>query len=300
VTGALRDLPSQALVGLLWLLHWLPLPLLALLGHGLGLLLYVFLTPRRRVVAVNLRLCFPQWSEARRRQLARQHFRALGRSALERSLLWWAPAQRLKRLVRLEGAERVRALLAEGRPVILLAPHFVGLDMGGSRVAMEFDVVNIYAPQRNKVIDRWVLHGRTRFGDQLLLARHEGVRAVVKAMKGGRPFHYSPDVNQRRQTSVFAPFFGMPASTVTGLPRFAHMAGAVVVPCVTRMLPWGQGYRVELGEPWADYPTADVEADVRRMNAEIERVVLTMPEQYYWVHRRFKTRPPGVPRRYER
>jgi KDO2-lipid IV(A) lauroyltransferase len=297
---ALRDLPSHLLVGLLWLLHWLPLPALAALGNGLGLLLYAALVQRRRVVDVNLRLCFPDLSSADRRGLARRHFRSLGRSVLERGLLWWAPRERLQRLIRLEGEDTVRALLAGGRPVILLTPHFVGLDMGGSRIAQSFDCVNIYAPQRNKVIDRWLYYGRTRFGDQLLLPRNESPRATVKAMKAGRAFYYLPDMDQRGRNSVFAPFFGVPASTITGLSRFAKMAGAAVVPCVTRMLPGGLGYRVEVGTPWSDFPTDDVEADVVRMNAEIEKFVLTMPEQYYWVHKRFKTCPPGVPRRYRK
>lgn len=294
----LRDLPSHLLVGLLWLLHWLPLSILAPIGSGLGLVLYGVLRKRRRVVAVNLGLCFPDWSEARRRRLARQHFRVLGRSVLERSLLWWASPERLRRLIHVEGMERVKAMLATGQPVIFLTPHFVGLDAGGSRISLDLDVVSIYAPQRNKVIDRWLHHGRSRFGDQLLLARNESPRSTVKAMKAGRPFYYLPDMDQRGRNSVFAPFFGVPASTITGLSRFAKMAGAVVVPFATRMLPGGQGYRVELGEPWGDFPTEDVEADVTRMNAAIERIVLTMPEQYYWVHKRFKTRPPGVPRRY--
>lgn len=299
---ALRNIPGHLAVGLLWLLHWLPLSLLAPLGAGLGMVLYGVLGERRRVVDVNLQLCFPDRSAAERRRLARRHFQGLGRSVLERGLLWWASPQRLERVIRVEGAEKVQALLAAGRPVILLVPHFVGLDMGGSRICMLFDMVNIYAPQRDPVIDRWVLRGRKRFGNQLPLARNEGVRTIVKAIREGRPFHYSPDVNQRRQSSasIFAPFFGVPASTVTALPRFAQLAGAAVVPCATRMLPGGQGYRVELGEPWLDYPSGDVEADVRRMNAEIEKIVLTMPEQYYWVHRRFKTRPSGVPRRYPR
>jgi Kdo2-lipid IVA lauroyltransferase/acyltransferase len=294
----LRDLPSRLLVGFLWLLHWLPLPVQAFLGNGLGMLLYVLLGQRRRVVDVNLRLCFPQWSEKARRQLARAHFRCLGRSVLERGLLWWAPPERLARLIQLEGAAPIKALLVAGRPVIFMTPHFLGLDAGGSRISLDFDVVSIYAPQRNKVIDRWLYHGRTRFGDQLLLARNESPRATVKAMKAGRPFYYLPDMDQRGRNSVFAPFFGVPTSTITGLSRFAKMADAAVVPFVTRMLPGGQGYRVELGEPWTDFPTDDVEADVARMNAEIEKIVETMPEQYYWVHKRFKTRPPGVPRRY--
>jgi KDO2-lipid IV(A) lauroyltransferase len=293
-----RDLPSHGLVGLLWLLHWLPLPILAPLGCGLGLVLHAVLGKRRRVVAVNLRLCFPDWSEDERRRLARRHFQALGRSLLERGFQRWSSQARLRRLVRLEGAERVRELLDAGRSVIFLTPHFVGLDMGGTRIAHDFDCVSIYAPQRNKVIDRWLLQGRTRFGDQLLLPRNDSIRGAVKAMKDGRPFYYLPDMDQRGRNSVFAPFFGVPASTITGLPRFAKMADAVVVPCVTRMLPGGRGYQVDLGTPWDDFPTADLEADVARMNAEIEKIVRTMPEQYYWVHKRFKTRPPGIPRRY--
>lgn len=295
---ALRDFPSRVLVGALWLLHWLPLSVQASLGRGLGTLLYLAMGERRRVAGVNLQLCFPGWTEAERLRLVREHFRCLGRSVLERGLLWWAPPERLKRLIELEGAEPIKGLLAAGRPVIFMTPHFLGLDAGGSRLSLDFDVVSIYAPQRNKVIDRWLYHGRTRFGDQLLLARNESPRATVKAMRSGRPFYYLPDMDQRGRNSVFAPFFGVPASTITGLSRFAKMANAAVVPFVTRMLPDGQGYRVELGQPWADFPTDDVEADVARMNAEIEKIVLTMPEQYYWVHRRFKTRPPGVPRRY--
>jgi KDO2-lipid IV(A) lauroyltransferase len=289
---------SRLSVALVWLLHWLPLPLLAALGGAVGEVLYRVARPRRHIALVNLRLCFPELSEAARRRLARAHFRAAGRSVLERGLLWWASAARLERLIRLEGEDHLTNLLAQGRPVILLAPHFVGLDMGGTRVAMRFDLVSIYARQKNRVFDRWLFHGRSRFGDQRLLSRQDGVRGTVKAMKAGRPFYYLPDMDYGRKDAIFVPFFGVPAATITGLARLARLAGAVVVPCVTRMLPGGQGYRVELGEAWPDFPSDDVVADTRRMNAWIESVVRTMPEQYYWVHRRFKTRPPGEARPY--
>lgn len=290
---------SRLGVGVFWLLHWLPLVVLARVGEAFGLLLYVFALPRRRVVMTNLRLCFPDRSDGERRMLARQHFRGVGRSLLERGLVWWSSRERLERIVRIEGGERVRALQAAGKPVILLAPHFVGLDMGGTRVTMAFDIVSIYAKQKkNPVLDRWLYHGRSRFGDQLLLSRQEGVRGTVKAMKSGRPFYYLPDMDYGRRDAIFVPFFGVPAATITGLSRLARVAGAAVLPCVTRMLPGGQGYVVEIGEAWADFPSADVEADTRRMNAWIESVVRTMPEQYYWVHRRFKTRPQGEPRLY--
>lgn len=284
---------SRAVIALLWLLHWLPLPLLAVLGQGFGMVLYAVASRRRHIVKVNLALCFPDQHPAARDQLARAHFRMLGRSLLERGVLWWASPARLSRLIRVEGEDKVRALLAAGRPVILMVPHFLGLDAGGAGIAMRFDSVSIYARQKNPVIDRWLYHGRSRFGNQQLLSRDEGVRATVKAMKRGRPFYYLPDMNFRTRDAIFAPFFGVPAWTITGLSRLSRVAGAAVVSCVARILPGGRGYVVELGDAWPDFPTADVEADTCHMNRQIEALVRAMPEQYYWVHRRFKTRPPG-------
>ena len=289
---------SRLMIGLLWLLHFLPLALLAPLGTALGRLLYLFAGSRRKVVLTNLRLCFPALDDAECRALARRHFGLVGRSMLERSLAWWARPARLRRICRVEGLEHLQALRAAGRPVLLLAPHFLGLDMAGTRLSMEGDFVSVYSPQKNKVFDHWLHHGRSRFNDQLLLSRHDGVRATVKAMKSGRPLYYLPDLDYGRKESIFVPFFGVPAATITGLPRLARLAGAAVVPCVTRILPGGRGYVLELGAPWDDFPGAEVEADVRRMNAWLEGVVRTMPEQYYWVHRRFKTRPPGEPKVY--
>ena len=296
--AVLAQLASHALVALLWLLHWLPLGVQARIGSALGALLYRLVAGRRKVVLTNLRLCFPQWSESEREAVARRHFGVLGRSLLERGLLWWAPRERLLRLIRVSGEERLRAIVDGGTPVILMVPHFVGLDAAGTRTAINFDAVSIYARQRNPVIDRWLRHGRSRFGDQLLQARHESIRGTIKAMKAGRPFFYLPDMDHGAKESIFVPFFGVPAATISGLPRFARMARAVVVPCSIRMLPGGQGYQLDYGEPWSDYPGGDVEADVRRMNTYIEGMIREMPEQYYWVHRRFKTRPQGEPRIY--
>ncbi|THF63083.1 lipid A biosynthesis acyltransferase [Pseudothauera nasutitermitis] len=297
-SGVLSRAVSHAGVAVLWALHWLPLSVLAPLGGMLGELLFRLAGARRHVVRTNLRLCFPELGEGEREVLARRHFHVLGRSLLERSLAWWAPRARMERIVRLEGEERLRGLLTSGRPVILLTPHFVGLDMAGTRVTMSFDIVSIYANQNNPVFERWLWHGRSRFGNQLLVAREEGVRAAVRGMKQGRPFYYLPDMDYRRKDSIFVPFFGVQAATITGLSRVARLTGAAVVPCVARMLPGGQGYRVELGEAWTDFPTADVEADTARMNRWLEEVIRTMPEQYYWVHRRFKTRPEGEAKPY--
>ena len=289
---------SRLAVGLLWLLHWLPLPVLSRCGNALGSLSFHLGRRRRHIVLVNLRLCFPELSEAQRQQLARAHFRVLGRSMLERSLLWWASTERLSRLITVVGDDQLRTLVEAGRPVLMLTPHFVGLDAGGAAIAMRFDCASIYAVQSNRVFDRLLLRGRQRFGDQLLLSRQEPVRSSVRAMMAGRPLYYLPDMDFGRRDSIFVPFFGVQTATVPGLSRLARLAGATVVPCLTRILPDAAGYLVTVGEPWQDFPSRDVEADTARMNAWIEEAIRSMPEQYYWVHRRFKTRPEGESRPY--
>lgn len=294
----IRRLLSEIPVALLWLLHWLPLPLLAVFGHGLGRVLFRFAKRRRSIALTNLRLCFPELDAAAQRDLAIRHFEMVARSILERSILWWGSPERLKRLIRVEGEEKLRALHQSGTPIILLAPHFVGLDAGGVGIAMRFNCLSMYSTQKNPVFDRLLLRGRKRFGDQVLLSRQDGARASIKAMRSGRPFYYLPDMDLGSRDAVFVPFFGIPAATITGLSRLSRAAGAVVIPCITRIKPDGTGYVVEIGDPWADFPTTDMEADARRMNAFIESEVRTMPEQYYWVHRRFKTRPEGEERYY--
>jgi KDO2-lipid IV(A) lauroyltransferase len=289
---------TRLIVALLWLLHWLPLAVLARLGVGLGAVLRTLARSRRHIVAVNLRLCFPEKTESERDALLRAHFAVLGRSLLEHGILWWASPERIRRLIRVEGLPAFNALMASGKPVIVLAPHFIGLDAAGTRLALEHNSVSIYSKQKDAVFDRWLKHGRGRFGDQLLLPRDASVRSTVRALRSGRPFFYLPDMDYGRKDSIFVPFFGVPAATITGLSRLAALAGAVVVPCVSRMLPDGEGYVIELGQAWENFPTADVEADTRRMNAWLEGIIRTMPEQYYWVHRRFKTRPEGELRPY--
>ena len=280
---------------ILWLLHWLPLSLLVPLGRGLGRLLYRLIPKRRRIVHINLRLCFPDMSEAERAVLAREHFALLGRSLLERGILWWGSAERLRRISRVEGLEHISPA-GERRgeqPLILLVPHFLGLDIAGTTLAMYMDSVSMYSRQKNAAIDALLYHGRTRFGDQHLLTRQDGIRSTVKSLRERRPFFYLPDMDYGASDAVFVPFFGVPAATITGLTRLARLGGARVFPVVTEILPGSQGYVTRVGAAWQDFPGDDAEADTRRMNAFIETEVLKIPAQYYWVHKRFKTRPEG-------
>lgn len=279
-------------ISLMWLLHFLPLPLLAAAGNALGMLLYWFARERRFVAATNLRLCFPEMSEAERRTLARKNFQAFARSLLERGILWWSPASRIQRYTRVEGLEHYTAAQARG-PVIVLAPHFIALDVGGSWMIQHVDLVSMYSNQKNPLFHEMLLHGRSRFGTQKLYSRQQGLRPVIRAMREGRPFYYLPDQDLTARDGVFAPFFGVPAATLTAVPRLAGMTGAQVVPCISKQLPGGQGYEVRFYPAWENYPTGDVIADTRRMNEFIEARVREMPEQYFWLHKRFKTRPEG-------
>jgi KDO2-lipid IV(A) lauroyltransferase len=280
----------------MWLLHFLPLAVLAPLGEGLGVLLYRLGRERRRVARINLRLCFPRMPDDEREKLVRRHFRVFGRSVLERSILWWSPKERIQRLVQIEGLEHWQAV--RDRPVIWLAPHFVGLDMGGVRLTSEYPLVSMYSRQKNPIFNDLLLRSRTRFGTSHLVSRQEGIRPVVKQLKAGVPFYYLPDMDYGARDAVFVPFFGVPAATITALSRLAQMTGAAVVPCVTRQLPGGAGYVLKLYPAWTDFPGENAEADTRRMNAFIEERVLEMPEQYFWLHKRFKTRPEGEARFY--
>jgi KDO2-lipid IV(A) lauroyltransferase len=274
-----------------WLLRLLPLALLAPLGRMTGLLGYAIARERRHVTLTNLRMCFPEWSDAERKRVACRHFQVVARVFLEHGILWWSSKGRIQNIVRIAGYEHYLAV--KHRPVIALAPHFAGLNMGGTRLSTEWRGVSVYSRQKNPIFDRVLYHGRTRFEKQMLFSRQDGIRPVIKAMREGLPLYYLPDMDFGARDAVFVPFFGVPAATITGLARMARLARAVVVPAVTRQLPGAQGYELRFYPAWENYPTDDVEADTRRMNAFIEERVREMPEQYYWVHKRFKTRPQG-------
>lgn len=287
---------ERLVLALMWLLHMLPLAVLSRIGEAFGLVLYMAAGERRRVCRINLEHCFPEMSPAERARLSRAHFRAQGRAILERGILWWASRERIMRLVRLSGLEHLQPEL--GKPLIVLVPHFVGLDAGGTRIACEYDWSAIYAVQKSRLMTRMLVHGRTRFGNQQLFSRQDGIRAALSSVRKGIPLYYLPDQDYGARDAVFVPFFGVPAATITGLSRMAALGRAKVVPCITRMLPGGEGYEARFYPAWDNFPGDDPIEDARRMNRFIEDRVCEMPEQYNWAHKRFKTRPPGEPRLY--
>jgi KDO2-lipid IV(A) lauroyltransferase len=277
----------------LWLMRCtavLPLSWVRALGWLLGGVLYTVVGSRRRVVLINLRLCFPHWSEAQVRQVARQTFDYFAKAWLDRGWLWHGSDALLRKRLRLTGS--VQELDGDA-PTVIFAPHFVGLDAGWTAITQQLPrrFTTIYTDQANKVADAWILQGRRRFGDARLFGRIEGVKPIIAALKAGEPLYLLPDMNFGPEDSVFVPFYGVQACTVPSLSRFARLSRAKVVPLVSRMAK--DGYDIEVMPAWRDFPTADAEADTALMNLRLQSYIDSMPSQYYWVHKRFKDRPNG-------
>ncbi|MDO8349600.1 MAG: lipid A biosynthesis acyltransferase [Gallionella sp.] len=283
-------------VFILWLIHWLPFRVIVAIGKGVGMLLFLLAAERRRVGDINLKLCFPGMSDQARKKLMRDHFKMFGRGIIERSILWWSSAERIRSLIRVEGVEHFEAI--KDKSAILLTPHFIGMDAGGQWVAQHADTVCMYANQKNLYLTDLLLRKRARFRKQHLYSRQQGLRPILKGMRAGMPFIYPPDQDQGVKDGVFIPFFNVLAATMTSVSRIAQMADAKVVPSVTRILPGGEGYVLTFYPAWENYPSGDTVSDARRMNEFIEQRILEMPEQYFWLHKRFKTRPEGEERYY--
>jgi KDO2-lipid IV(A) lauroyltransferase len=286
----------RLLLALMWVLHWLPLPLLGRFGEAVGSILFALLKSRRHIALTNLRMCMPELSEAERVDLARQHFQAYTRSVWERAILWWASPARLKRLIQVEPGVPMAALQAG--PVILLCPHFVCLDVAGVAVMLESSLCSIYVRQKNQVFDDVLRRGRSRFRPVQLFSRKEGVKPIIRALREGLPYFMLPDMDFGDKDAQFVPFFGVPAATLTAPGRIAAATGAAVIPVVATFLPDYRGWRVKFYPAWEDYPGPDLVDSARRMNAFIEERVREAPSEYFWTHKRFKTRPPGEPSPY--
>ena len=293
----MKGLTGRLGVGFMRVLALLPLPVLRGMGWLLGQVAFVLVAPRRKVALRNLALCFPDWTEARRRAVARASFVAFCQTWLDRSWLWAAPRSVVEQRVRLTGAVHE---LEGDTPTILFAPHFYGMDAGGLALPLRSSraFTSIFATHPDPAVDAWFMAGRQRFGDVRMLNRSDGVKPIIASLRKGGLLYLLPDMDYGRNDSVFVPFYGVNTATIPSLSRFARLGRAKVVGVYSRMTP--TGYVAEVSPAWANYPTDDAEADTARMNRELQAVIDTMPEQYYWVHKRFKTRPEGEPSVYSR
>ncbi|HEX5358128.1 MAG TPA: lipid A biosynthesis acyltransferase [Aquabacterium sp.] len=295
--NALKEGGIRLALAILWLLHFLPLPVLAAIARGMGALLFKLATSRRRVGLRNLELCFPQMPAAEREALLRAHFGWLTQSLLDRAVLWWASHERIKRLIHVEGdidlAER--EMQTSGRPTMWLCPHFVGLDVAGAAILLcqKRPGASIYQTQSHPLMDKLMKRGRLRFGNAEIFPRSDSVKPLLRAIKDGRGFFNLPDMDFGAKDAAFVPFFGVPAATLLAPSRMARMMNMVVQPVIAELLPGGRGWRVRFMAPLDNFPTKDAESDTARMNRFIEGEILKQPAQYLWVHKRFKTRPEG-------
>ena len=263
-------------VWLMRALATLPLPWLRAAGAGLGRLLFVLARRRRHVALTNLRLCFPEWSERQRIDVARRSFVMFTQSFIDRAWVWHAPDAVVRARIRLVGAVDE---LRKPEAAVLFAPHFYGMDAGGAAIMQQAVRIggSIYSPQSGAATDAWVRAGRERFGDVVLINRRDGIKPVIKSLREGRYLYLLPDMDLGPAESIFVPFFGVPAATVPSLPRLARLGRARVVPTVTRMT--ADGYEVQVDPAWQNYPGDDVEADTALMNQRLEAYIRTMPEQ---------------------
>jgi KDO2-lipid IV(A) lauroyltransferase len=290
------SLSSSLGIAFMRVLAHLPLPAVRGFGAVLGRVLYVVARPRRRVVDTNLALCFPEKSDIERRRIARETFVFVAQSWLDRSWLWHAPERVVAKRLRVVGAAAEIEEIAHGSaPMILFAPHFYGLDAAATALTMHTarPSTTIYTTQRDPQVDAWIREGRQRFGNVETLNRVDGIKPILSGLRKGGLLYLLPDMDFGRDQTVFVPFYGVQASTVPSLSRFARLGRAKVVPVVARLV--ADGYEIEVLPAWRDFPSDDVMADTALMNTRLQGYIDAMPSQYYWVHRRFKTRPEGEP-----
>lgn len=285
-------------VGLLRLLVLLPFGVQLQLGSAVGHLMYVLVPARRRVAAVNLGLCFPDLSADERRRLLRRHFASLGIALFELAMAWWGSDRRIRALVQFDGLENLRHALQQGRGAIVLSGHFAGGELSGRALRLEIpETAGVYRPFRNPLLDELMLRARLRAMHTLV--PKDNLRQLIRILKQGFAVWYAPDQSYRRQYSMLLPFFGEPAMTNAALTHIARLSRSPVVPYFPQRLDGARGYRVTILPALADFPSGDLATDAQRVTALFEEHIRRAPEQYYWVHRRFKGRPAGHPDPYQ-
>ena len=279
-------------VTLLRFLAALPYAFVARLGSGIGALLYGLASRRKHIVLVNLRLCFPEKTELERDNLAREHFRHVVRSYLERGLQWFGSEKSIRRIVQVDS--HIDLDDENAPPTIFMGFHFVGIEVGCMMYSTRLPVAALYTRMSNAPLCDLAKRQRGRFGAEMI-ERSTSARKIVQLLRAGKPVMLAADMDHGIDNSVFVPFFGVLACTMTSVSRLARLGQARVVPFVTEVLPNFQGYKLTIFEPLANFPSRSDANDALSMNAFLEAQIRKIPEQYYWVHRRFKHRPPGVP-----
>ncbi|UCB53848.1 MAG: lipid A biosynthesis lauroyl acyltransferase [Thiotrichales bacterium] len=296
-----RYWPLWLAFGLLRLMSVLPIRWTQTIGSGLGMLFYRLVPSRRRVARINIRQAYPAYDEAQIRALNIASFKSLGISVFEIAQSWWGDRNYMRSVCEVEGKQHLDKALARGKGVILLTGHFTTLEIGGMLMGLQPNLKGayngVYKKAHNPMVNAVMAHYRSTFGDDLI--DNKNVRALIRGLRKGRATWFAPDQDFADQDIVFTPFLGGIASTLTATARMAEMTGAAVVPFYPLRLDNGKGYRLVVLPALEDFPSDDINRDSARVNKAIEDMVHANPEQYGWVHKRFKHRPPGEASIYE-
>ena len=286
---------SVLLVFLFRVINLLPDSLRLGLGRFCATLMRVLMKRRRFIVRTNLQLCFPDASEAQRQRWLHEHFRALAQTMIDRAVLWYGSEEKIRRMVHLTGYEHIQNSIDSPRPTLMFAPHFVGLDAAATILSMHLvKSATMYTPASDPQVDALMIKGRGRFNQVTQIPRKEGIRGLIRQLRQGTPVYYLPDMDFGREGALFVPFFGVAAATLPATAQIARAWKADVIPIVTRWDSTTGHYHTQVLPPFADFPgEMSLEQATLFGNQQLEQWVRADPPQYYWVHRRFKTRPEG-------
>lgn len=288
-----RYWPTWIALGILRLFEPLPYGLLVWLGRRIGELLLLFPLAFVRIAQRNLELCLPDAPAAERQRILREHFRSVGIGIFETAISWWSSDERIRKLTRLEGEEHLQAALARGRGAILLSAHFTTLEIGARALCARIAASIMYRPTSNPVLEGFLMRNRGKRAKRAI--PRDDIRTLISALKNNEPVWYAPDQSYRKKGAQMVPFFGIPAATNTATSRLARMTGAAVLPYFPERLPGSRGYRMIIKPMLDGFPSDDPVADAQRFNGLIEAQVRVVPEQYLWIHRRFKGLTPDYP-----
>ena len=294
-----QNIPLILGILLLRMMSYLPMRVIYVLGSGMGEVLYWVHHSRRRVTITNLSKCFPALPPGKIRALARAHFRKLLIGALTMPIAWWGSSNRIGRICTYRNRQILEDIQKDGRNIIILAPHFVGLEFLGMFLFSQMEMCSMYQKHRNPLMNEFLLQRRSRFGNRLY-SKRSSLFSLIKMIKSSVAFYYLPDQDPGKKRGVFAKFYGIETATYDSLNRITKQSNALVLPCMARLQPFGGGYEIIFDPPLKHYPTGNGVADATTMNQAIEKLITQAPEQYFWAHRRFKTRPPGEKPFYKR